>query len=348
MKALQVINTKEMELVDIETPSPCKDEVLIKVAYCGVCGSDLARYFKGQVHKFPQILGHEFSGIIESVGDSVKSIEVGDRVAVAPLKPCGKCHMCETGEPAMCTNYSFIGSREPGAMAEYVVAPERNVMVIPDELSLKEAALVEPLTVAIHGVDRLKVESGDVALVLGSGTIGLLTIGVLRAKGVKKIIATDLSEEKLKYAKNMGADVAIDTTEVTLDDYFKDQQLPDLVYETAGSPYTHVEAFKFVRKKGQVCYIGTSTSEITFNHKEFELINRGELTVTGSWMSYSAPFPGKEWGAALNYLANKEIMVKDLITGVHSLEDKSLPFNRLIDKDIVAVDEIYEISKEEE
>lgn len=346
MRALSVVGTKEMELVEIEKPTPSANEVLIKVAYTGVCGSDLARYFEGQVHSFPQILGHEFSGTIASVGEGVKKIKVGDRVAVAPLKPCGNCENCEQGIPAMCDNYSFIGSREPGAMAEYVVAPEVNCVEIPEQLSLKEAAIIEPLTVAIHGVDRLKVESGDVALVLGSGTIGLLTIAVLKAKGVRKIIATDLNDAKLDYAKTMGADITINTKDRTLDEYFAGNPLPDLVYETAGSRYTHVEAFKFVKKRGQVCYIGTSTNEITFTHKEFEKINRGELTVTGSWMSYSAPFPGKEWLAAVGYLTSGTIDANALITGTHRLEDLSKPFDRLIAENSTSVDELYEINPE--
>lgn len=346
MKALSVVDTGKMELVDIEKPTPGDEEVLIKVAYSGVCGSDLARYFEGQVHAFPQILGHEFSGTIESIGDNVKNLQVGDRVAVAPLKPCGECNSCKQGLPAMCDNYSFIGSREPGAMAEYVVAPEVNSVKIPDELSLKEAAIIEPLTVAIHGVDRLRVESGDVGLVLGSGTIGLLTIAVLKARGVRKIIATDLNDVKLDYAKKMGADVTINPKNLSLDEYFETNEKPDLVYETAGSKYTHVDAFKYVKKRGQVCYIGTSTTEITFTHKEFELINRGELIVTGSWMSYSAPFPGKEWPAAIEYLASGIINANDLITGVHKLEDSAEPFNRLVAENSTSVDELYEINPE--
>lgn len=346
MKALSVVDTGKMELVEIDKPTPGEGEALIKVAYSGVCGSDLARYFEGQVHAFPQILGHEFSGTIESLGDNVKNLQVGDRVAVAPLKPCGECASCRQGLPAMCDNYSFIGSREPGSMAEYVVVPEENSVKIPDNLSLKEAAIIEPLTVAIHGVDRLRVESGDVALVLGSGTIGLLTIAVLKARGVRKIIATDLNNSKLEYATKMGADVIINPNKLSLDDYFETNEKPDLVYETAGSKYTHVEAFKYTKKRGQVCYIGTSTTEITFTHKEFELINRGELIVTGSWMSYSAPFPGKEWPAAIEYLASGRINGNDLITGLHKLEDLAAPFDRLVAKNSTSVDELYEINPE--
>ncbi|MGX7349250.1 galactitol-1-phosphate 5-dehydrogenase [Dolosicoccus paucivorans] len=346
MKALSVVDTQTFELVDIDKPEPKEDEVRISVAYTGICGSDMARYFKGQVHSFPQILGHEFSGIVDEVGSKVTRLKVGDRVAVAPLKPCGTCQECQQGNPAMCTNYSFLGSREPGSLAEYVVAPEVNCLIVPNDLSLKEAALIEPLTVAIHGVDRLRVEAGDHALVLGCGTIGLLTIAVLKARGVEQIIATDLKDANLKLAKKFGADVVVNTGEKNLDDFFNHESLPNLVYETAGSKYTHVDAIKYTAKKAQVCYIGTSTEAITFDYKVFEQINRRELMVTGSWMSYSSPFPGKEWTAALKYMSTGQIKVKDLITGVYHLEEKSEPFDRLANKDIFSVKELYEINKE--
>lgn len=346
MKALSVVDVEKMELQNIEKPEPKEGEVLIEVAYVGVCGSDLARYFKGQVHSYPQILGHEFSGKIAKIGPNTSTVKVGDRVTVAPLKPCGDCEYCAKGFPSMCTNYSFIGSREPGAMAEYVAVPEGNVLVIPDDLTLKEAAIIEPLTVAIHGIDRLKVESGDIAMVLGSGTIGLLTIAVLKARGVKHIIATDIKDSKLEFATKMGANVTINTLDQSLEEYFKAHELPNLVYETAGSSITHIQAIKFASKLGQVCFIGTSSSDINFSFEDFEKINRGELSVTGSWMSYSEPFPGKEWTAAITYLTEGNIDVKQLITGIHKLEDVSKPFHRLVDNNLASVDELYEVKGE--
>ena len=206
MKALVVTDKHKMELQDIPKPEIKPGKVLIKVAYCGICGSDLPRYFEGGVHAFPQVLGHEFSGTVEAIGEGVSTISVGEKVAVAPLVPCGTCENCQKGEPAMCTQYSFIGSREQGAMAEYVVVPEKNCVKVPDTLSLKEAALLEPLTVAIHGIERVRVPAGAEVLVLGAGTIGLLTVLALRAIGVGKIIVVDLNDKKLTLAKKIGAD----------------------------------------------------------------------------------------------------------------------------------------------
>lgn len=345
MKALSVTGIEKLELVDIDVPKVEAGKVLIKVAYTGICGSDLPRYYKGAVHSFPQILGHEFSGTVEEIGEQVGIIKKGDKVAVAPLVPCGNCENCKKGEPAMCTNYSFIGSREAGAMAEYVVVPEENCVIIPDTLSLKEAALLEPLTVAIHGVDRVKLPTGASVMVLGAGTIGLMTILTLKAKGAGEIIAVDLNDNKLRIAKQCGATTIINPLKTNLNLYFDTHENPEIIYETAGSNITQIQAIEFVRKRGKVVFIGTSTKEVVLKPEMFEKILRGELEITGAWMSYSAPFPGYEWKAGINYMETKKIDVKPLITGIFSLEDKELPFDKMTEKNSDQVKLLYKIAE---
>ena len=337
-----------MELQDIPKPEVESDKVLIKVSYCGICGSDLPRYFEGGVHAFPQVLGHEFSGIVEEIGEGVENVSVGEKVAVAPLVPCGTCENCQKGEPAMCTQYSFIGSREQGAMAEYVVVPKKNCVKVPDALSLKEAALLEPLTVAIHGIERVRVPAGAEVLVLGAGTIGLLTVLALRAIGVGKITVVDLNDKKLTVAKQVGADEVVNPITLKLEDHYKNSPLPEVAIETAGSSITQKQAVEFVAKRGKVVYVGTSTRDVVFDPETFEKILRGELEVTGSWMSYSAPFPGYEWETGLRYMSTGEIDVKPLITDVFELEDVALPFDKMIEKNTAAVKLLYAINKEKE
>ncbi|EOH94419.1 galactitol-1-phosphate 5-dehydrogenase [Enterococcus pallens] len=346
VKALVVTNKHKLELQDIDKPTVAPQKVLIKVAYCGICGSDLPRYFEGGVHSFPQVLGHEFSGVVEEIGEKVTNIKVGDRVAVAPLVPCGTCENCQKGEPAMCTNYSFIGSREQGAMAEYVVVPEKNCVKVPDSLSLKEAALVEPLTVAIHGIERINISAGADVLVLGAGTIGLLTVLSLRAIGVGKITVVDLNDKKLEVAKTIGADEVVNPTVQTLEDYYKETSLPEAVIETAGSSVTQKQAIEFVSKRGKVVYVGTSTKDVVLDPETFEKILRGELEVTGSWMSYSAPFPGYEWETGLRYMSTKQVDVKPLITGLYRLEDVAEPFDKMVEANSTAIKLLYAINEE--
>lgn len=346
MRALVITDNHKMELQDIEKPNVVPGKVLIKVAYCGICGSDLPRYFEGGVHSFPQVLGHEFSGIVEEIGTDVTNIKVGDRVAVAPLVPCGKCDNCQKGEPAMCTNYSFIGSREQGAMAEYVVVPEKNCVRVPDNLSLKEAALLEPLTVAIHGIERVRILAGANVLVLGAGTIGLLTLLSLRAIGVGEITVVDLNEQKLSVASKIGADDVVNPTELSLKDYYKSNPLPDVVIETAGSSITQKQAIEFVNKRGKVVFVGTSTRDVVLEPELFEKILRGELEITGSWMSYSAPFPGYEWETGLRYMSTGEIDVKPLISEVFKLEDVETPFDKMVEPNSESVKLLYAINEE--
>ncbi|WP_429965064.1 galactitol-1-phosphate 5-dehydrogenase [Enterococcus sp. AZ072] len=344
VKALVVTNKHKLELQEIDKPTAAPEKVLIKVAYCGICGSDLPRYFEGGVHAFPQVLGHEFSGVVEEIGEKVTHIKVGDRVAVAPLVPCGTCENCQKGEPAMCTNYSFIGSREQGAMAEYVAVPAKNCVKVPDSLSLKEAALVEPLTVAIHGIERINISAGADVLVLGAGTIGLLTVLSLRAIGVGKITVVDLNDKKLEVAKEIGADEVVNPMVQTLEDYYKENSSPEAVIETAGSSITQKQAIEFVSKRGKVVYVGTSTKDVVLDPETFEKILRGELEVTGSWMSYSAPFPGYEWETGLRYMSTGQVDVKPLITGLYQLEDVAVPFDKMVEANSTAIKLLYAIN----
>lgn len=344
MKALAVTDVATFKLENVEIPVPTDDEVLIKVKYVGVCGSDLPRYFDGGVHQYPQVLGHEFSGIISQVGKNVTSLKKGDRVTVAPLVPCNHCEQCRSGNPQLCLNYSFIGSRRQGAMAEYVTAPAANCLIVPDELDLKIAATIEPLTVAIHGVERVRTYAGQKTLVLGAGTIGLMTVLALKARGVGEITVVDLNDNKLKIAEKIGATYLVNPTKVNLDQYFKDNGLADLVLETAGNHITQVQAVQYAAPKAKVVFVGTCTRPVNFEAEQFELILRRELELRGSWMSYSAPFPGFEWTAALRYLSTGEIDTSSLITNMYSLEDKELPFKKMREKNTKEVKVMYELA----
>ncbi|MDK9848066.1 galactitol-1-phosphate 5-dehydrogenase [Staphylococcus equorum] len=344
MKSLSLVEKEKFELVDKEMPHVNDNQVLIKVAYCGVCGSDLDRYFKGKVHYFPITLGHEFSGVVYQIGNDVNNFHIGDRVTAAPLVPCRNCEYCERGEYSHCPQYSFVGSRQDGAMAEYVTVNVENVISVPDNVTLKEAALIEPLTVALHGVERINMNAGSEVLIFGAGSIGMMTLLSVKALGAGKITVIDLNEEKLAKAKALGADEIINPIKVDLDNYFENNVKPEIVFETAGASQTQLQSIKYVKHLGKVVFIGTATKEVNFEPKLFEQILRKEIIVTGSWMSYSAPFPGREWETGLNYISKGKIDVKPLISEVFKLEDKNLPFDRMIDKNLSSVKYLYEIN----
>lgn len=343
MKALVLDSKESFTVKEIEKPPITEGQVLVKVSYVGVCGSDLARYFDGKVHSYPIVLGHEFSGVVEQVGDQVRSLKKGDRVAIAPLVPCEKCENCDRGKPALCEQYSFVGSRQQGAMAEYVAVNEKNILVLPDEVSSEEAALIEPLTVAIHGIERIQFNAGANVVVFGAGTIGVMTLLALKARGAGNVTVIDINDEKLQMAQELGASYTINSLQVNLNEYFTTHPKPEVVIETAGVSQTQVQSVEIVEKLGKVVYIGTATKDVVFPPKVFERILRGEIEITGSWMSYSAPFPGFEWKAALQYIKEGVIDVKPLINEVYRLEDKETPFVKMRDPENNSIKFLYEI-----
>lgn len=310
MKAGVVHAKNNLRYEDIAKPVPKKGEVLIKVKYTGICGSDVPRVNGDACHFFPNVLGHEFSGVVEELGEGVTSLKVGDRVAGVPLVPCMECDDCKKGNFSLCKHYSFIGSRQYGSFAEYVCVPEINAVKFADNIPFEQAALFEPATIALHGLERVDYKGGYNVAILGTGPIGMLTAQWAKIFGAKQVVVFDIVPEKLALAKELGADAGINT----LDKDFMDQAMAltdgkgfDYIYETAGNTITMKMAFELAANKAQVCFIGTPKKEMTFTVKEWENLNRKEFTLTGSWMSYSAPFPGHEWTDVAHYFATGQL-----------------------------------------
>lgn len=326
MKAGVVHGKEDIRYEDIAKPEAGKGQVLIKVKYTGICGSDVPRVNGDACHFFPNVLGHEFSGTVESIGEGVKSIKAGDKVAGVPLIPCMQCEDCQKGNYSLCKHYSFIGSREFGSFAEYVVVPEKNAVPFEDEVSFEQGAFFEPATVALHGLQRVDYKGGKTVAVLGGGTIGLLTMQWAKIFGAKKVVVFDIVEERLELAKRLGADEGINTLEKDFMEQAKamtDGKGFDYVYETAGNTITMKMAFSLAANKAGVCFIGTPTKEMTFSVDEWENMNRKEFNLTGSWMSYSAPFPGREWELTAHYFKTGQLKFDD------SFIYKKIPLSRI-------------------
>jgi L-iditol 2-dehydrogenase len=328
MKAGVVHAKGDIRYEDIKKPVPKAGQVLIKVKYTGICGSDIPRVNGDACHFFPNVLGHEFSGTIEEIGKDVTSLTPGDRVAGVPLIPCMKCEDCQMGNYSLCKQYSFIGSREYGSFAEYVVVPEKNAVKFDKKVSFEQGAFFEPTTVALHGLQRLDYQGGKYVAILGGGTIGLLTMQWANIFGAKKCIVFDISPERLELAKRLGAADCVNTTE----EAFIKKALSltdghgfDYVYETAGNTITMKMAFELAANKAGICFIGTPTKELSFSVKEWENMNRKEFTLTGSWMSYSAPFPGHEWELASYYFKTGQLKFDD------SFIYKKIPLSQIAD-----------------
>lgn len=310
MKAAVLHAKDDLRYEDYETPKPTEGEVLVRVRATGICGSDIPRVLGNGAHYFPIVLGHEFSGDVVEVGKGVSTLIVGDKVSGAPLVPCMKCEDCQKGNYSQCKNYTFIGSRIQGSFAEYVKLPEKNAIKFDPSISYDLAAFFEPSTVALHGLNCAKYHGGEDVAILGCGTIGLFTAQWARIYGAKRVFVFDIEDSRLNLASRLGADITINT----MDNNFKDviNELTDnkgfgFVFETAGVDTTMKLAFELAGNKSSVCFIGTPTKDLTFTPALFENMNRKEFTLTGSWMSYSAPFPGKEWKLTAHYFATGDL-----------------------------------------
>lgn len=325
MKAA-VLHTKgDLRYEDYPDPVAGNGEVLVKVMVTGICGSDIPRVNKGTAHSFPIVLGHEFAGEVVEIGEGVTKLKPGDRVAGVPLLPCLKCDDCQKGNYALCKFYSFIGSREQGSFAEYVKMPERNAVKFDDNVSYEQGAFFEPSTVALHGLRCAGYCGGEDVAILGGGTIGLFTAQWARIFGAKRVFVFDIDNDRLTLAKKLGTDFTINT----LDKDFKEKAMGlthqkgfGFVYETAGVDVTERLAFELAGNKSSVCFIGTPTKDLNFTPMLFENMNRKEFKLTGSWMSYSAPYPGREWIDTAYYFSTGELKFDE------SLIFKKLPMSR--------------------
>ena len=305
MKAAVLFGDGDIRFADMAEPVTRPGMVKVRVRACGICGSDVPRVLRGGAHFYPVVLGHEFAGDVVDVGEGVSSVKVGDRVACAPLVPCRKCADCQRGDFSLCRNYSFIGSRENGGMAEYVVIPEENAVKYGGDLTCETAAMFEPATVALHGILLNGGLAGADVAVVGCGTIGIFAIQWARLLGARSVAAFDIARDRLDFALRMGADSAFDTRGGD----FVEQACAktpngegfDAVFDASGCEATIHAAFRLASNRARVCIIGTPVRDISFSRQMWELMNRKEFRLTGSWMSYSAPFPGREWKMMSDY-----------------------------------------------
>ena len=302
MKAAVLYANEDIRYDDFETPKVRPGTVKIRIRATGICGSDVPRVLHNGAHYYPIVLGHEFAGDVVEIGEGVTELAVGDTVSGAPLIPCFNCPSCQMGDYALCKKYSFIGSREQGSFAEYVVIPQVCAVRYDPAIPYEQAAFFEPSTVALHGLFLADFRGGDDVVVLGGGTIGLFTMQWAKVLGAKSVTVFDIDDKRLALAKRLGADFVVNTKSITPVEKFK------YVLETAGSPVTMRQSFDVAANKASVCFIGTPHVDLTFTPKEWENMNRKEFKLTGSWMSYSAPFPGREWEMTAHYFASGQLL----------------------------------------
>ncbi|MCL1795948.1 MAG: galactitol-1-phosphate 5-dehydrogenase [Clostridia bacterium] len=310
MKAAILYGNADIRWSDHETPPVRPGTVKVRVRAAGICGSDVPRVLNHGAHFYPIVLGHEFSGDVIELGTGVTELSVGDAVSGVPLLPCLSCADCRKGDYALCKNYGFIGSRQQGAFAEYIVIPAHNAIRYHPSIPYEQAALFEPSAVALHGVRLNAFRGGETVCVLGCGTIGIFTIQWAALFGAKRIVALDIDPGRLAFAREMGADETL----LASDPDCLDHALGltggtgyTSIFETAGNTETMRAAFALAGNRAHVCFIGTPRAALTFTPKEWEYMNRKEFRLTGSWMSYSAPFPGEEWDLTAHFFQTGQL-----------------------------------------
>jgi 2-desacetyl-2-hydroxyethyl bacteriochlorophyllide A dehydrogenase len=323
MKAAVWYGGKNVRIEDTPRPEIRDDEVLVNVKAVAICGSDLHAY-KGMSkrRKPPLVMGHEFSGEIIKVGKKVKRFSNGERVVVEPLISCGKCKPCTRGKTNVCENRKLIGLQLSGAFAEYVSVIENKCYKLPNNVSFEEAALVEPLAVAVHAVNITPIEKGDTILIIGSGTIGLLTVQVTRNCNAGKIITTDVYDYLLDVAKNLGANVVINTkNDDPLKTISSDFGGVDVVFEAVGLQETVQQALSLVRCGGCVTLIGMFQDKMELNMLNVAV---KEIMIQGSY-----GYTSDDFKQALKLIASGKVKVKPLITHVLPLIDIAKGFDIL-------------------
>lgn len=329
MKALVLTQYSHLEIQDVPEPEIGPEEVLIAVKACGICGSDV-HGMDGSTgrRRPPVIMGHEASGVIARLGAGVQGWAVGDRVTFDSTVYCGRCGPCRAGDINLCDNRRVLGVscdeyRRHGAFAERVAVPQHILYRLPEGLSFQRAALVEPLSVAVHAVHRTRIRLGDTALVVGAGMIGLLVVQALRAAGCGRIVAVDLAPARLELARQLGADEALraDAVDVAREVLQRTGgRGVDLAFEAAGLSPTVQTAVASLRKGGQLALIGNLAPKVEL---PLQAVVTRELTLHGSCASRG------EYGACLEMIARGTIDVDRLISAVAPLEEGPQWFARL-------------------
>ena len=283
MRALMYRAVRDVEVVDHPVAGLGREDVLLRVSHCGICGTDLHVVLEGMSAP-DKIGGHEYAGRVAAVGEAVEGWQLGDAAIPGSSGGCGECACCQAGRPSLCTRRGSIGDgfESNGAFAEYVRLPAKHLLRVPDGLELRVAALSEPLAVALHGITLSGVKPGDRALVSGAGPIGLLTVAALRGLGIDDVVVSEPSETRRERAARVGASstcepealVAPNMPFSLVDEPF------DVALECSGNPRAMESALGQLRRMGTLVLVGTGMRRPKFDHNRI-LLN--ELIVTGAY-----------------------------------------------------------------
>ncbi len=290
MKATYFLGEKKFEVRELPVPEVQETDVLIRVAACGICGTDVHIYHgsKGSTDvKPPVVLGHEFAGTVEKVGDKVTSVKPGDHVTVDPNRYCGTCHFCQIGKKQMCENLYAIGVNRDGGFAEYCLVPESQCYQLDKQVPLKYGAMTEPLACCIHGIDKANIQPGQTVCVIGGGAIGLLMIQLAKISGASKVILSEPVEMRRQIGMEVGAFGTIDPIHEDIKEQLNQllgTKGADVVIECVGTPVAAEQAFLAADKGATILLFSVPKPDSTY-HLHLEDVFQKELTIVGSMIN---------------------------------------------------------------
>jgi len=317
MKATILEDVGKIVVKDVPKPSPREGEVLVKVKYCGICGSDLHAYKTG-IYGLGLTMGHEFSGEVAELGSNVEGWKVGDRVIGKPTS-CGECYYCRRGLINLCekaSEYGGLGIFSPGAYAEYVVVSTTALYKLPEEVTYKQGTMVDPLSTPVRAVRLSKMKLGDTALVLGAGPQGLLTLQCAKLAGASAVYVTEKAKKRIELAEKLGADEVLNPDEVDVCSRIlevTDNRGADIVFECVGVPATIVDAVRNVRKAGKIVVEGVFDEDVETRFLDIVL---NEIGIKGVFA-----YDDHDFRYAVELIRKKSVDVDSLITDVIPLND---------------------------
>jgi len=322
MRAVVIDAPGRIRVDNVPDPTPRPNEVLVRVGACGICGTDL-HIIDGEspLARYPVIPGHEFAGevvalgydIAQSNGNGEANITVGSRVAVDPNLYCGHCDSCRTGHENLCLNYAALGVTTNGGIAQYVAVPMRAAYLLPDSMSLREGALIEPVSCAVHGMHSLNPRSGDTFLIVGAGTMGLLLLQLALRGGASRVAMVDVNMQRLASAEELGATRTYKDIKRAL----ADEPLGfNCVIDATGVPAVIENAFMAVKRGGKFMVFGVASNEARISLSPFRIYN-DEITIVGS-MAILFSFQ-----AALDLISSGVINTHAMLTEALPLQDFS-------------------------
>lgn len=337
MKAMVLHGINDFRLETVEEPELKKGEVLVAVKAAGICGSDIPRVYRTGSYGYPLIPGHEFSGIVAKVGEGADAGWLGQRVGVFPLIPCKTCLPCRNKQYEMCRNYSYLGSRRDGGFAEYVAVPANNLIKLSDNVSFEEAAMLEPMAVAVHAMRRVRPTSSDMVAVCGTGTIGLLLVMFLRDAGIKNILVIGNKESQKQRIVEMGISEKCfcDSRSVDVSAWILEQTGNlgvDVFFECVGKEETIMHAVDNASPGARICLVGNPHADIRMKQSVYWKILRNQLWVTGTWNSSFTGEAGDDWHYVLERLSQNKIAPGRIISHRFSLEEMIQGFDIMRDK----------------